>query len=491
MSDSRVNTQFGPYRLDEVLGRGGMGQVFRAYDTVKDRVVALKLLNPGLAADPEYRERFRRESRAAAGLAEPHIVPIHDWGEVDGVLFIDMRLVEGGDLRGLLKRELRLDPSRAVGIVEQIAAALDAAHADGLVHRDVKPENILVGAHDFAYLVDFGIADADGDTRLTRAGSAIGSIAYMAPELFDGAPASPGSDVYALTCVLYESVTGRVPFPAATVSAAIKAAVTSPPPRVTAAVPGLPAALDGVIARGLDPDPARRFASARELATAAAQALSATDSPTAALYGPPTEAPTETVHRATQVAPVGPGVWGYPAPQPPVPPQKSKSPLILGVIAALLAVAVVGILGFAQFRENDDGVAQAESAAADGTIVPSSVVTTTTVSEIATTTTRTVRTHPAPSVHVDVSADPSAPGYVPPPPPIGDAVYFAQFGAFNSLDNARETAGQHYGSVIVDGSHVGLTTRYAVVRPTHTMAEAESVCSKFGAGACYPVRRAV
>lgn len=175
MSESRVNTRFGPYRLDELLGRGGMGEVYRAYDTAKDRVVALKLLKTGLAHDEVFQERFRRESHAAARLGEPHVIPIHDWGEIDGVLFIDMRLVEGEDLRALLRRESVLSPARSVSIVEQVAAALDAAHRQGLVHRDIKPENILVSENDFAYLVDFGIAHAAEDTHLTQAGTAIGT----------------------------------------------------------------------------------------------------------------------------------------------------------------------------------------------------------------------------------------------------------------------------------------------------------------------------
>lgn len=495
MPDSRVNTQFGPYRLDRLLGRGGMGEVYRAYDTVKDRVVALKLLNPGLAADPEYRERFRRESQTAARLGEPHIIPIHDWGEVDGVLFIDMRLVEGGDLRGVLTRERRLDPPRAVSIVEQIGSALDAAHADRLIHRDVKPENILVGSRDFAYLVDFGIANAAGDTRLTQAGSAIGSIAYMAPELFDGVPASPASDVYGLTCVLYESLTGQVPFPASTVSAAIKAAVTSAPPRPTALVPGLPGMLDAVIARGLDPDPARRYRSAGELAAAAAHTLSAPRSP---LIETPTQArPVDPVFHGTLVQ--QPQAPRYSAPHTP---PKSNTPLLLGIVAATIALVVVAGIGFTQLgKEGEAPAAQTgpsvvagagEAAPPTGAVVPGTVSSTvSTVPSIASTAGRqAVRTYPAPSVQVEVYADPSDPGYVPPPPHIDDAYYFAQFGAFNYPETAREKAGQHYGSVIVDGSHVGLSTRYAVVRPTNSMAEAELVCSKFGPDQCYPVRRA-
>ena len=178
---------FGHYRLDELIGRGGMGEVYRAYDTAKDRFVALKILSQGQAADPTYRQRFRRESQVVARLGEPHIIPIHDWGEIDGVLY---RHAPGGR-QGPARRAAgrgALSPERAVAIVEQVAAALDAAHRDGLVHRDVKPENILLSDNDFAHLVDFGIAHAGDDTRLTQAGSAIGSLAYMAPEMFENTP---------------------------------------------------------------------------------------------------------------------------------------------------------------------------------------------------------------------------------------------------------------------------------------------------------------
>lgn len=279
MVGNRVGTQFGPYRLDELLGRGGMGEVYRAYDTVKDRTVALKLLNPGLADDSTYQERFRRESRAVARLGEPHVIPIHDWGEIDGVLFIDMRLVHGEDLRALLTRETKLDPERSVSIIEQVAAALDAAHGEGLVHRDVKPENILVDTNDFAYLVDFGVAHADEDTHLTQTGTAVGSLAYMAPELFDATPLTPASDIYALACVLFECLTGRVPHPATTVSSAIKAALLEPPPAPSTVTAGVPAAMDEVIRHGLAADPAQRFSSAAELARAARAALTGEPAP--------------------------------------------------------------------------------------------------------------------------------------------------------------------------------------------------------------------
>ena len=165
--DSRVGTPFGKYTVTRLLGRGGMGEVYEAYDTGKGRAVALKILSDGVSNDPSFRIRFQRESQAAAILQEPHVIPIHDWGEIDGCLYIDMRLVQGQTLFDLIAKG-PLVPARAVGILTQIAAALDAAHAAGLVHRDVKPENIMVTPADFAYLVDFGIAASRGDTRLTE-----------------------------------------------------------------------------------------------------------------------------------------------------------------------------------------------------------------------------------------------------------------------------------------------------------------------------------
>ncbi|MFF2086174.1 protein kinase [Nocardia sp. NPDC058176] len=256
-----------------MLGKGGMGEVYEAYDTGKDRVVALKLLAEELAQDPAYQVRFRRESQAAAKLAEPHVIPIHDWGVIDGVLFIDMRLVPGTDLRSVLHTGGPLSPERAVAVVEQIAAALDAAHAGGLVHRDVKPANILVTPADFAYLADFGIAHTEGDSAVTQVGMAMGSYIYMAPERFDVGPVSHRADVYSLACVLHECLTGASPFPAASMSVLVRAHLSEAPPRPSTLLPGLPAALDDVIARGMAKDPADRYATAGDLAIAARDAL--------------------------------------------------------------------------------------------------------------------------------------------------------------------------------------------------------------------------
>jgi serine/threonine protein kinase len=278
---SRVGSMFGPYELQSLLGVGGMGEVYRAYDTAKDRTVALKLLRGEISADAGFQERFRRESRIAARLQEPHVIPVHDFGEINGVLYIDMRLVEGRDVHTELRQNGPLDPARAASIVGQVAAALDAAHASGLVHRDVKPENVLLTPTDFAYLVDFGIAHLGGDSGLTSAGAAIGSCAYMAPERFTGGRVGPPADVYSLACLLYECLTGSPPFPTGELSQLMGSHIMSPPPRPSATRPSVGAAFDAVIARGMAKQPEQRFASAGDLARAAAAAASVAQVPTA------------------------------------------------------------------------------------------------------------------------------------------------------------------------------------------------------------------
>ncbi|OBK77858.1 serine/threonine-protein kinase [Mycobacterium sp. 1274761.0] len=271
---TRVGESFGKYKLNALLGKGGMGEVYRAYDTEKGRNVALKILPDQYSQDERYRARFLRESRAAAILQEPHVVPIHDWGEIDGNLYIDMRLVQGQTLHDLIEQG-PLAPDRAVAIVEQIAAALDAAHSEGLIHRDVKPQNIIVTAADFAYLVDFGIAESQGETRLTMAGTQIGSFAYMAPERFNDEQSSPASDIYSLACVLYEALTGHLPFPAASYEHLIAAHVSAPVPKPSAVNKRVPAAIDAVIARGMAKHPDDRYGTAGALGRAAQRALRA------------------------------------------------------------------------------------------------------------------------------------------------------------------------------------------------------------------------
>jgi serine/threonine-protein kinase len=206
--------QVGNYRLDSLLGRGGMGEVYKAYDTQRDRYVALKLLPQALSGDREYLKRFQRESNVAARLRDPHVIPIHDFGEIDGQLFIDMRLVDGSDISALLDTDGRIAPQRAVYLISQVAEALDAAHADHLVHRDIKPSNILVTSSDFVYVVDFGIARSVGgrQTPLTHTGAYIGTLDYMAPERFTGHDVDGRADIYSLACLLHECLTGAPPF---------------------------------------------------------------------------------------------------------------------------------------------------------------------------------------------------------------------------------------------------------------------------------------
>ncbi|MFE9323352.1 serine/threonine-protein kinase PknD [Nocardia sp. NPDC052278] len=266
---------FGRYRLLSLLGQGGMGQVWRAHDSLTNRVVALKVLPERFADDEQLRERFRRECRAVAQLTEPHVIPIHDFGDIDGRLYLNMRLIEGTDLRKVITEEGALSPRRAVAIIAQVAGALQAAHDAGLVHRDVKPTNILLGADEFASLIDFGIAHAADDRTLTTIGETIGTIAYMAPEEIGSEIKTDARvDVYALTCVLYECLTGRPPFAsAAGVQGVIAHHLHTPPPRPSTTTPDVPPAFDAVIAKGMAKNPDKRYQTVRELAAAACAAV--------------------------------------------------------------------------------------------------------------------------------------------------------------------------------------------------------------------------
>ncbi len=279
---SREGTMFGHYRLLRLIGKGGMGEVYEAEDTVKDRVVALKLLPEGVSHDSVFRKRLQREAHSAGRLQEPHVVPIHDYGEIDGVLYVDMRMINGSDLRKLLKNFGPMTPARAVAIVRQVASAIDAAHESGIMHRDVKPENILITRDDFAYLVDFGIANASTDEKLTELGTAVGTYAYMAPERFTNDEVTYRADIYALACVLYECLAGSQPYAGDSVGVVITAHLMQPIPRPSVERPGIPSAFDEVIARGMAKKPAERFATAGDLATAATDALTPRDQDQAA-----------------------------------------------------------------------------------------------------------------------------------------------------------------------------------------------------------------
>lgn len=343
-SGSRLGTRFGPYELQSVIGVGGMGEVYRAYDTARERMVAIKLLRTDMAADQSFQERFRRESRVAARLQEPHVIPVHNFGEIDGVLYIDMRLVEGPSLKEVLRTEGALQPERAVSIVRQVAAALDAAHANDLVHRDIKPENVLLTTDDFAYLVDFGIAHGGGEASVTSTGLVVGSSAYMAPERFSGDRGGPASDVYSLACLLYESLTGRAPFEAADIRQVWSAHMFTPPPRPSIMRRGISRAFDDVIARGMAKDPQHRYASAGELARAADAAADGT--PPVAPPAAPVAAPV-TPPSTRQFSAVHPTPAPY-APPPPVAParrfgrgQLALAAATVGLITAAVVLALV------------------------------------------------------------------------------------------------------------------------------------------------------
>jgi serine/threonine-protein kinase len=262
------------YRIDGRLGEGGMGTVYRATQLSLERVVALKLLTAELSADPAFRERFRREGLLQAALDHPHIVTVYEAGETDNRLFLAMRMVEGPTLKDLILRR-QLDDRRALRLLTQVAEALDAAHAKGLIHRDVKPQNVLVGAGDHAYLADFGLTKGNDDAAMTETGQFVGTIDYISPEQARGENATARSDVYALTAVLCECLTGQVPFQRSTEERALLAHLTEPPPRLSQMRTDLPAAMDEVIARGMAKDPKDRPASAGELMLQARRALGA------------------------------------------------------------------------------------------------------------------------------------------------------------------------------------------------------------------------
>jgi serine/threonine-protein kinase len=301
-ADPAVGTEVAGYRIVEQAGSGGMGVVYRAEETgLGGRPVALKLLPAALAGDPDFRARFLREMRVAAAIDHPNIVPIYRAGEDRGRLYLAMRYVHASDLRRLLEAEGRLTPERALAILDQVARALDAAHARGLVHRDVKPGNILLAPPVFdsdaehVYLVDFGLARSDSDDRsLGGGGSFLGTPRYAAPEQAAGRPVDGRTDGYALGCVLYECLTGQPPFPGGSGEAILLAHLEASPPQVTALRPDLPPAIDQVVARAMAKDPATRFPTCRALLTAARQALTPTPGTPEPHPPAPVPAPTPT-----------------------------------------------------------------------------------------------------------------------------------------------------------------------------------------------------
>ncbi len=364
-TDSRIGTELAGYRIEAQIGRGGMGVVYRAEHLHLGRKVALKLLVPELASNEGFRQRFTHESRLAAAIDHPHIIPLYEAGEVDGLLFITMRYVEGTDLKRLLARDGRLEPERALTMVAQLAGALDAAHARGLVHRDVKPANVLVAsasgpeASEHCYLTDFGLTkDTSAQIALTATGTFVGTIDYVAPEQIQGEEQGGRVDLYSLGCVLYECLTGKLPFPRAQEVEVMLAHLQEEPPKLSAARPDLPPALDAVLQKAMAKAPSDRYGSCGEFVVAARTALA----------GPAPAAATRPAARAPAVAAPAPALAPAGAtrpaagPAPPLagpprpaaaprerevaPPRRRAGPLIaVGVLAVAGAAAVGALLG--------------------------------------------------------------------------------------------------------------------------------------------------
>jgi Protein kinase domain len=273
-----IGSRVGGYVLEEQIGHGGMAVVFRALDENLGRRVALKILAPALAADVVFRQRFIRESRSAAAVDDPHIIPLFEAGESDGVLFIAMRYVQGGDVRSLLARRGALDPDRVAAIVAQVASALDTAHAAGLVHRDVKPANMLLdmrpGQPDHVYLSDFGLSkEAAGSVGLTGAGLFLGTVDYAAPEQIDGRQPDGRTDQYALACAAFEMLCGQPPFVRDQSLAVLHAHLSTPPPPVSTFRAGVPGVVDSVLGRALGKSPEHRYRTCGEFSDALRDAL--------------------------------------------------------------------------------------------------------------------------------------------------------------------------------------------------------------------------
>ena len=315
-ASAAIGARLGKYRLERRLGGGGMAVVYLARDERLDRPVALKVLASVLAEDEAFRKRFIRESRAAAAVEDPHIIPVFEAGEAGGMLYIAMRYVPGGDVRTMVRRDGPLPPGRAAAIIAQVASALDAAHAAGLVHRDVKPANMLVDRRsnrsDHVYLADFGLSKKrlTASAGLTGTGQFVGTLDYSAPEQIRGRPADGQTDQYALACAAFELLTGAPPFHREEATAVMYAHLSEPPPPVTSRRAGLPPAVDQVVARALAKVPVDRYASCQEFADALLQALG-TVSPSSRLGASDGPAPS---HPPTQVDLVSDGSGRQPIP---------------------------------------------------------------------------------------------------------------------------------------------------------------------------------
>ena len=370
MTDPRIGTDIGGYRIEELIGRGGMGVVYRAEQIALGRRVALKLVAPELAEDPGFRERFQRESRLAASIEHPNVIPVHEAGEAEGSVYISMRYVDGTDLRLLIREQGQLEPARAARLVAQVGDALDAAHASGLVHRDVKPANVVigtVGGHEHAYLTDFGLTKhASSQGGLTRTGEWVGTVDYVAPEQISGGGVDARSDVYALGCVLFQALTGSVPFERDSDVAKMYAHLHEPPPSPLEVAPDLPPALAGVVARALAKDPGNRYQSAGDLgraAVAAAENTRIAEPERSVARGSAASGLAATVPAASP-APTAPAAaptarLPFADDTPPtqaVPPARRGRGVAIGVAAAVLGAALLagGLLAAGVFDSEDE-----------------------------------------------------------------------------------------------------------------------------------------
>ncbi len=338
IGDFPPGSRIAGYQIEELLGRGGMAVVYRAADVRLDRQVALKVLAPELTRDSAFRQRFIRESRAGAAVDHPNIIPVFEAGEADGVLFIAMRYVAGRDVRALIERSGPLPPSRVANIVTQVASALDTAHARGLVHRDVKPANMLLGsvasgvAPDHVYLSDFGLSKLSvAAVSLTSTGQFLGTLDYMSPEQVEGRPIDGRTDLYALGCSAFEMLTGRPPFQRDQDLAVMWAQVSAPPPSACQLRPGLPAGVDAVLARAMAKAPENRQSSCLEFA---AELKAACGKPA---RGAPTERAAHQVPPATEVA-----MAAAPAAAPPGPVLPPVDPVSAGEVTITEAAGGLG-----------------------------------------------------------------------------------------------------------------------------------------------------